>query len=274
MASGSSYAPLVESEAAIDDAYDALEAAEAALDALSSVLLQAEAKSEPEQAMATLKAAGEAAESARRLCRELELESSAVGADEVELHERQAVCARRLQQLLKTLDFVRGTRQREVLLASAKSSSSLAAGHSSGNSGIDAEKLSPSDLIALSAQVQDESQASVGRMLRMVESSKQVGSSTLVDLEQQKGKLERLLATTAAQEAQFAMAEAEIREFAQESFGDYITQVLVVLICMGLAFIASWHISESGSEPSLRGPHSRNGGWATTVYSALDLRPE
>ena len=274
-----SYQTLVEGEAALEDAYDCRDAAEAALDALSVLLRQVEGISNPNEAMAKLTTCHDAVAHARGACREFELEMGGAAGSDPGLQEDHQTCTKRLQQLLRTLDFLRATRQREVLLLSCAAASDGTSASQGGN-GVDIDKLSPADLIALGSQVQAESEKSVARMMQMVESSREVGASTMVNLAQQKTKLERVLATTAAQEAQFAMAEGELREFAEEALGDSITQVLFIIVFAGLAFIASWHMSESGAErfehygaASSTGSLP-NGGWPTKVYSALDLRVE
>ena len=190
---------------ALEDLLEAAAGAEEALVALSKALRQVEAAADVAGAAAGLQAAAEAADVAKRACRELELEvhggASALPAGEegAKLLDQQREASRRLQQMLGTLDFMRATREREALMLAAQKGGVVggagAAGTSSGggeNGGsVDADKLSPGALIAIGVQVQLESEAAVARMTRMVERTKEVGTSTLGVLSSQGERLRR-----------------------------------------------------------------------------------
>ena len=182
-----------------DDVADVAETAEAALSHLSHALLASEAAgADAVEASHRLKAAAAAADAAKRACREFELEAG-------EQHRpQQFECSRRLQQLLGTLEFLRSTRQRELLLANGRS----------GGPTVDADKMSPAALIELGAKVQNESAQAVMRMTRLVEASRETGAQTLNTLEGHRSRLERVRATVTAQVYQFEMAEKEMEEFA------------------------------------------------------------
>jgi hypothetical protein len=264
------YSLLVEG---LEEAADASAAAEAALSALSSALVAVEAEADPARAMGVpFKAATAAAEAARRACREFELEMGGVASSSAaaqRLVDQQQTAARRLTQLLGTLDFLRATRQREVLLDS--SSSGGAGGGGSGAPGGDAE-VTPKALLALGAKVQIESQQAIMRMTRMVDASREIGAQTLGNMEQQHRKLKRMRDTAAAQAAQFEMAESELREFAQSALGDGITQALLMVIGLAFAFIVTWRLSGGESPAAAAQRVHAPDGWPSTVWSPLDLR--
>ena len=254
------YAPL-------DDAvYDAAAEAEAALAALASALLAIEA-AEAQKVQDALRSATTRAEAARTACREFELElQGAVGLEPAESAQLTASCqscARRLQQQLGTLDFLKRARQREALLEGA--------------SGVDPDKVTPSTLIAIGLQVQLESQLAVSRMTRTVEATKQLGASTMASLDARHSRLERLRDTAGAQEAQFAQVERELRELAAGALGDTVTQVLLALILLSICFLISWRLSTAGSqsgEVQWETAGSSTGelwpsGWRRTVLSPL-----
>ena len=113
------YQTLVEGEAALEDAYACRDAAEASLDKLSSLLREAEAVGAEEAMRKLADMTGPVAE-ARSACRELELEMGGIASEDPYLQEESHICAKRLHQLLKTLDFLRATRRREVLLSSCR----------------------------------------------------------------------------------------------------------------------------------------------------------
>ena len=273
--------------------------AESALSALSRALVAAEAVpiDKAVEAQAQLRACTLVAEAARRASREFELEVYQGGSSETcgitsgagaVFRAQQMECSRRLQQLLGTLDFVRATRQRELLLGGQRAGVGTGAAGSSASSTADTDRLSPAALLALGAKVQTESAASVARMTRLVEASREVGSSTLHALEGQRSRLERVRQTVTAQVFQFEMAEKELVEFTQFALSDNITTLLLILIVCSLAVVGVWRISMSGSidtnvvhagmagagagEKGAGTVHGVARGWSTEVYSALDLR--
>lgn len=232
----------------LDEAvHDAHLDADAALSAFADALLAIEAAVDATAAQEPLRIAGARAEAARTACREFELEVQGGAADALPAAEsvRYAgecqICARRLKQQLGTLEFLRRSRQREALLLLGGS------GGRGGAAGADPEKAPPSALIALGMQTQLESQLALTRMTRTVEATKQLGSSTLATMESQHERLGRVRETVTAQEAQYAMVEAELRELAAGALGDSLTQTLLVLILLSLCFIASWKLSTVGS---------------------------
>ena len=170
-----------------------------------------------------------------------------------------AGAARRLKQQLGTLEFLRRTWQREELLAGA-----------SVQKGIAADKASPSTIIALGMQVQQESQQAVSRMTKTVAAAKQVGTKTLVEMERQHGQLARMRDTVGAQEAQYLHAEREIRTLAHDALSDYITQVLLALIAIALFFAITFRLSTSSSHL----PGVSEQGWRRTVLSPLSTLPQ
>ena len=245
----------------LDEAvHDAEAEAEAALSAVSASLLAVEAAIGPRAAQQQIALAGEQADAARTACRdfELELRGAALPPQEAaRLSQSYEEAARRLQRHLSTLDFLQRTHEREALLAGAAS-----------QQGLDADKASPSALIALGVQVQVESQLAVSRMSRVVESSKQVGAQTLVALEAQHGRLSRLRDTVGAQEAQYAQAEYELKEMAQGALGDSVTQSLLVLILLSVCFVITWRLSTL-STPAPPSSGYTPDGWRRVVLSPL-----
>ena len=280
------YAALVEDEIEDESELELCAAqAESALAALSRVLVGAEAvlASEAAEVQAQLRNAAQAAEAARRACRELELEAGGSADAASPYRAQQIECSRRLQRLLGTLDFLRKTRQRELLLnetAAVTAGGSTSGGGGGkdpaalGGSASELDKMSPATLIALGAKVQNESAASVARMTRLVEASRQLGTSTLETLGGQRSRLERVRDTATAQAFQFELAEKELADFTSFAFADGTTVVLLILIALGLVIVGTWELTVSDSDStSARGREGAGvDGWCTEVYSALDPR--
>ena len=279
-ASSSEYLALEDEDPALDDLRDAAAAVDSALDTFSANLLNAEAEAAATTDTrltieSTLRAAQASGDAAQRACRELTLEISAANADgildsgdaEARRLRTQAVDAqKRLERLLSTLDFLRTSRQREALLGVASNSKDNGGGSSSAAG---ADNHSPSDLIALGMKVQLESQASIQRMTRMVEASKDVGASTLNTLEGQHKRLDMMVASVSAQEFQYGQAARELDEFAEYTLGDQFTLLLLLLIGIAITFVVVYKLSVLPPETRFiaTGPE-----WPTEVYSALDLR--
>ena len=170
--------------------------------------------------------------------------------------------AQRLEKLFGTLTFLRTSRKREALLAGSSGGGGSADGS--------ADERSPSDLIALGLQVQAESAEAVSRMTRMVESSKQVGSATLSTLATHHTRLETMRTSVGAQEWQFAQAERELSEYAQQVLGDNVTLGLVIAILLALVTAIVYRMTMGDVDDG--GGGLPPGVWATEVYSALDQR--
>jgi hypothetical protein len=257
----------------LDEAvHEAASDAEATLSSFASALLAIEAETDPQAVQTRLRHAGNQADAARAACREFELElegATDLPEDELaRLSTEYQAAARRLQQQLGTLEFLRKARRREALLASAGS-----------QLGVDADKASPSTLIAMGLKVQLESQLAVNRMTRVVESTKQIGAQTLATLETQHSRLQRVYDTASAQAAQFELAERELKEYAQSALGDTVTQTLVILILLSLFFLISLRLSSVPSQthtPAGLGAADAAGsigagGWRQTVLPPLSL---
>lgn len=295
-----SYSSLVdEADAAdehLDDLQDACREVDSALDEFNRRLVAASAEADARVAVSTLLSAAVAAgDAAQRLCRDLRLElSGAPPGDEAAALRRQSdEQARRLERQLGTLTFLRATRQREALLAGAK--------------GADAtDARSPSDLIALGLKVQVESAQAVSRMTRVVESTKQVGATTLQALHGHRTRLEGVRASVAAQAYQFAQAERELTEYADQALGDSarrgrgtmrrpwarsralraallarpvidgsslplaradVTLGLLLAIVMALVALVLYRVTVGDAAAHTASPR-----WATEVFSAFDAR--
>lgn len=267
----SSYASLEDEEEGNEDldlVLDASATADVKLDAFSRVLISAQAALDSGAHISgpQLDAAAAAGDAARQACREFTLELNAVQDDIprasfARLQTRSAEATRRLERLLTTLDFLRATRQRELLLETrtdARRSSELA------------DERAPSDLIALGMKVQLESQQAAARMARMVENAKEVGTATQASLQSQHARLESMRLSVSAQAWQFAEAERELKEFASSALGDNITLALLLLIALALVGLVVYRLSVL---PTTAASSTAGAGvWATTVYSAFDPR--
>ena len=241
---------------------DAVDEAEAAVSSFATSLLAVEAQTDPGMVQDLMQRAARLADGAQTACRELELELKGAAPDEQALFRGEcATLTRRLKQQQGTLEFLRRTHLREALLKGAV-----------GHIGIDADKTSPSALIAMGLQVQLESQLAVTRMTQMVESSKQAGLQTLGAMDAQRGQLLRVRDTAGAQQAQFELAEQELKGIAQGALGDYVTQVLLALILLMVCLLFFLRLSLSPGQQQEMNVGWKDG-WRTTVLPPLSLLP-
>ena len=247
-----------------EEVEDAMLGSAKALESLRAQMRQLEAQ--PQGAMDLLPLVTQKLSKAHRAVREFEVEAADATLSDGDARRFAAACAQhraQLAQMAGTVEFERAARQREALLQSA---------HGGQTNGIDPDLLTPTQILAQGEALQVESQLAVARMVRSVESSRQVGKETLVALGAQHERLERLDASTGAMKAQFDMAEREMRTFTSEFLGgDVGTLALLMLIVLSLSVLLVHRLSII-PEPPDRDPPWPDGRqrWQVALIAATD----
>lgn len=114
-----------------------------------------------------------------------------------------------------------------------------------GGNGMDGQKAGD-NMLKEASNLQDKTQDSLGNTLNMIASSKEVGASTLEELERQRGVLTNIESETDRIDDNLARAEALLKQFGKRMASDSFIQCFAVINCLLLLGVVLYAIIKKG----------------------------
>jgi SNARE protein len=114
-----------------------------------------------------------------------------------------------------------------------------------GGGGMDGQKAGD-NMLKEASNLQDKTQDSLGNTLNMIASSKEVGASTLEELERQRGVLTNIESETDRIDDNLARAEALLKQFGKRMASDSFIQCFAVINCLLLLGVILYAIIKKG----------------------------
>jgi SNARE protein len=114
-----------------------------------------------------------------------------------------------------------------------------------GGGGMDGQKAGD-NMLKEASNLQDKTQDSLGNTLQLIASSKEVGASTLEELERQRGVLTNIESETDRIDDNLARAEALLKQFGKRMASDSFIQCFAVINCLLLLGVVLYAIIKKG----------------------------
>jgi SNARE protein len=118
-------------------------------------------------------------------------------------------------------------------------------GNGGNANGTDAQKAGD-NMLKEASNLQDKTQDSLGNTLNMIASSKEVGASTLEELERQRGVLTNIESEADRIDDNLARAEALLKQFGKRMASDQFIQCFAVINCLLLLGVILYAIIKKG----------------------------
>jgi SNARE protein len=118
-------------------------------------------------------------------------------------------------------------------------------GNGGNGNGMDAQKAGD-NMLKEASNLQDKTQDSLGNTLNMIASSKEVGASTLEELERQRGVLTNIESEADRIDDNLARAEALLKQFGKRMASDQFIQCFAVINCLLLLGVILYAIIKKG----------------------------
>lgn len=118
-------------------------------------------------------------------------------------------------------------------------------GGGNGGNGMDGQKAGD-NMLKEASNLQDKTQDSLGNTLQLIASSKEVGASTLEELERQRGVLTNIESETDRIDDNLARAEALLKQFGKRMASDSFIQCFAVINCLLLLGVVLYAIIKKG----------------------------
>jgi SNARE protein len=118
-------------------------------------------------------------------------------------------------------------------------------GFNGGGNGMDGQKAGD-NMLKEASNLQDKTQDSLGNTMQMIASSKEVGASTLEELERQRGVLTNIESETDRIDDNLARAEALLKQFGKRMASDSFIQCFAVINCLLLLGVILYAIIKKG----------------------------